>query len=79
MFVNPNLSGQLARDCHRELLTRAEQRRLSRQLRATSGHRTPRHGHGRRHPAAPRRPHPDPRRAHPPGLADPYRTERGAR
>jgi hypothetical protein len=39
MFVNPNLSGQLARDCHRELLTQAEQRRLSRQLRATPDHR----------------------------------------
>ncbi len=40
MSVNPNLTGQLARDRHREMLTQAEQRRLSRQLRATSGHRT---------------------------------------
>ncbi len=40
MSVNPDLTGQLARDRHHELLTRAEQRRLSRQLRATPGHRT---------------------------------------
>ena len=39
MSVNPNLTGQLAHDRHRELLTRAEQRRLSRQLRATPDHR----------------------------------------
>lgn len=40
MSVNPSLTAQLARDRHRELLTRAEQRRLSRQLRATPYHRT---------------------------------------
>jgi hypothetical protein len=40
MSVNPNLTAQLARDRRRELLTGAEQRQLSRQLRATPDHRT---------------------------------------
>jgi hypothetical protein len=36
MFINPDLSGQLARDRQRELLARAEQQRLARQLHAAS-------------------------------------------